>query len=133
MPGCRVHLSEFDTTEKTNREQKGETIPYIMERPAGVYFGLEVGRTYFCHVVQDQQQLKKDQLATQARFAAAGGGGGKKGQGDQGKFEAFLKLEDGRGFESCSCIYGNPCVDEYGCRDWTNRFAIARKNGWKGF
>lgn len=58
----------------------------------------------------------------QARLAsdkAAAGGGGKK--------------EDGRGFESCSCIYGAPCVDEYGCRDWTNRFAVAKKNGWKGF
>ena len=29
--------------------------------------------------------------------------------------------------ESCSCLYGNPCVDEYSCRDWTNRFAVASK------
>ena len=35
--------------------------------------------------------------------------------------------------ESCSCLYGNPCVDEYSCRDWTNRFAVAKANGWKGF
>ncbi len=35
--------------------------------------------------------------------------------------------------ESCSCIEGNPCVDEYGCKDWYNRYAIAKKNGWAGF
>ena len=28
---------------------------------------------------------------------------------------------------------GNPCVDEYGCKDWDNRYAIAKINGWKGF
>ena len=33
--------------------------------------------------------------------------------------------------ETCSCIYGNPCVDEYGCKNWAYRFAIAKKNGWK--
>ena len=35
--------------------------------------------------------------------------------------------------ESCSCIEGNPCVDAYCCKDWKNRFEVAKKNGWKGF
>ena len=35
------------------------------------------------------------------------------------------------GGETCSCLYGNPCVDEYICNDWKNRFEIATKNGWK--
>ena len=43
------------------------------------------------------------------------------------------RKDDGRVLESCSCIEGNPCIDEYGCRDWHNRFATAQKNGWKGF
>lgn len=44
------------------------------------------------------------------------------------------RKDDGRnGLESCSCVYGNPCVDEYGCKDWHSRFAVAKKNGWKGF
>jgi hypothetical protein len=34
--------------------------------------------------------------------------------------------------ESCSCIEGNPCVNELCCRDWYRRFEIAAKNGWKG-
>ena len=35
------------------------------------------------------------------------------------------------GGETCSCIYGNPCVDQYICSDWKNRFEVATKNGWK--
>jgi len=35
--------------------------------------------------------------------------------------------------ESCSCIEGNPCVDQYVCKNWPMRFAIAKQNGWKGF
>ena len=34
---------------------------------------------------------------------------------------------------SCSCIEGNPCADKMCCKDWANRFAVATKNGWKGF
>lgn len=33
----------------------------MMERPQGVYFGLETGKTYWCYVEQDAAQLKKDQ------------------------------------------------------------------------
>lgn len=44
------------------------------------------------------------------------------------------RRDDGRnGLESCSCVYGNPCVDEYGCKDWHSRYAVAKANGWKGF
>eukprot|EP00943_MAST-04B_sp_MAST-4B-sp1_P000214 g214.t1 len=35
------------------------------------------------------------------------------------------------GGETCSCLYGNPCVDQYVCSDWKNRFEIAKQNGWK--
>ena len=35
--------------------------------------------------------------------------------------------------EGCSCIYGNPCMDQYVCQNWAARFDIAKKNGWKGF
>lgn len=33
--------------------------------------------------------------------------------------------------EGCSCLYGNPCVDEYVCLDWDNRLAVAAANGKK--
>ena len=34
--------------------------------------------------------------------------------------------------ESCSCIEGNPCMDRYGCKNWDNRYEVAKRNGWKG-
>jgi len=34
--------------------------------------------------------------------------------------------------EGCSCLYGNPCMDPYVCEDWTNRFEVAKRNGYKG-
>ena len=34
--------------------------------------------------------------------------------------------------EGCSCLFGNPCQDKYVCKDWNNRFEVAKKNGWKG-
>jgi hypothetical protein len=33
---------------------------------------------------------------------------------------------------SCSCVEGNPCASAYNCRDWGNRFDVARQNGWRG-
>jgi len=36
-----------------------------------------------------------------------------------------------RSKETCSCLYGNPCVDQYVCLDWNNRFEVAKKNGMK--
>ena len=35
--------------------------------------------------------------------------------------------------EGCSCIYGNPCQDQYVCLNWAKRFDVAKENGWKGF
>ena len=34
--------------------------------------------------------------------------------------------------EGCSCLFGNPCLDEYNCDDWINRYDIAKENGWSG-
>lgn len=59
------------------------------------------------------------------------------------EFAAKRKTADDRGSmgintthssraESCSCIEGNPCMDRYGCKNWENRYEIAKKNGWKG-
>jgi hypothetical protein len=95
---------------------------YIKEDPRGTYQGLEADKTYYVYVEQEKDQLARDQEMMRLRAKAS-------------KESEAMKpnRDDGRILESCSCIYGNPCVDEYGCRDWDNRFAIATKNGWKGF
>ena len=44
---------------------------------------------------------------------------------------AEAEVPKGPKMESCSCIEGNPCADAYCCKDWKNRFEVAKKNGWK--
>ena len=41
---------------------------------------------------------------------------------------AFLQTRRGRSGESCSCLYGNACVDAYMCRDWARRYEVAERN-----
>jgi len=68
-------------------------------------------------------------------FGACGGGRGPgKKRLSGGGGEGWRSGEDGgrRGGEGCSCLYGNPCVDQYVCKDWANRMDVARKNGFKG-
>ncbi|GLE04252.1 hypothetical protein PINS_up013163 [Pythium insidiosum] len=121
MPNCLVHLSHHPNVERFERENAGVFDSLVLENPRGVYQGLVKDTTYYVVVEQEADQLKRDQEKAKARWAP--------------EIQANKQLEksDGRGFESCSCIYGNPCVDEYGCRDWHSRFAVATANGWKGF
>ena len=50
--------------------------------------------------------------------------------GSRPGFSLTVNTGSGSTAESCSCLEGNPCVDEYHCKDWNNRFDVARKNGW---
>ena len=41
--------------------------------------------------------------------------------------------DDGMGGEdsaSCSCLFGNPCVSAYNCKNWHNRFEVAKVRPW---
>lgn len=121
MPNCLIHLSALSPPEKRAKDIASEFEGmYLEENPRGTYQGMLVNTTYYVYVEQEAQQLARDQEIMRQRA--------------QGKAPAdTLKKDDGRVLESCSCIYGNPCVDEYGCKDWANRCAVATKNGWKGF
>lgn len=123
MPNCRIRLAMCDDAERFSRQEQG--VPddelFVSEHPVGTYVGLKGETTYYIVVCQCTEQLERDQQVTRELWAP-----------EQEK-QKMLEKEDGRGFETCSCIYGNPCVDEYGCRDWHSRFAVATTNGWKGF
>jgi hypothetical protein len=137
MPNCSVHLSRVPNAQRLECEaaaaEVGVASPppssvLVLERPAGTFRGLEVGTEYFVFARQQEEQLRLDQQAMAARARDMEG----FAERDKDAPEPLGK-DDGRAFESCSCIYGSPCVDEYGCRDWGARFAVAGKNGWKGF
>jgi hypothetical protein len=130
MPNCSVRLSSFSPAEKRNLESQQAALRseslYIKEEPRGTYHGLTTGSVYYCYVEQEAEQLRRDQEEMKLRAASM------EGAVSNNVADKLIK-DDGRVLESCSCLYGNPCVDEYGCRDWGNRAAIAKQNGWKGF
>jgi hypothetical protein len=88
----------------------------------------------------------KRMSAEQLRAASSGGEGA-------AKYRALLEARDledamrddeddwdddsamvlGEDKASCSCLFGNPCASNSNCKDWKNRFEVARRNGWKGF
>jgi hypothetical protein len=70
-------------------------------------------------VIENPMQYYMDLKATQARIAADGG--------------PPKEQEKNREQEGCSCLFGNPCMDQYICKDWDNRYAVSKSNGWKGF
>lgn len=128
MPDCHIHLSKHEPAVKRELEANGELNElYIHEDPPGTYHGLRNNEVYYVYVEQEALQFARDQERMKHVAASMEGAVQKDENGD------IIKPDDGRGMESCSCIYGNPCVDEYGCKDWTNRYAVAKKNGWKGF
>eukprot|EP00304_Pavlova_gyrans_P002948 CAMPEP_0206060262 /NCGR_PEP_ID=MMETSP1466-20131121/50771_1 /ASSEMBLY_ACC=CAM_ASM_001126 /TAXON_ID=44452 /ORGANISM="Pavlova gyrans, Strain CCMP608" /LENGTH=267 /DNA_ID=CAMNT_0053435601 /DNA_START=34 /DNA_END=837 /DNA_ORIENTATION=- len=99
----------------------------VMAQQGDLYSGLVVGGEYVLHIDEDE--------AAQAAL-------GKKGTpyvppSSSGMGGRVIESGDGDSFfsdsSSCSCLYGNPCVSAYNCKDWNNRFDVAKRNGWKGF
>jgi hypothetical protein len=125
MPNCMIHLSKHDKKERFKLIEEGVDV-FIEEKPRGTYQKLKDDQTYYLHVEQQSDQLAQDQ--EKMRCIAETMDGAK----DPNEPQPLVK-DDGRVMESCSCVYGNPCVDEYGCKDWINRRTIATLNGWKGF
>lgn len=118
MPGCEIKLSEINSNLRTEYSNKhnGLEAPWIKEEPKGVYHDLLAGETYYCIVIENPEQYKRDMEELTNRLRLEGN-----------------EIVQEKRAEGCSCLYGNPCVDQYICRDWNNCFAVAKKNGWKGF
>ena len=126
MPNCKINVSCLDAKDRFAREEAGDIGVCLVEEPKGIFNGLEAGNSYYVFIVQEEEQLKRDQELMRLRALSM------EGAVDPNAPEPLLK-DDGRVMESCSCIYGNPCIDEYGCKDWGSRMKVALENGWKGF
>jgi hypothetical protein len=119
MPGCRIMLSQIDSKARTLycNAHKGVEAPWVREDPVGTFRELLAGETYFCIVIENPAQYARDMEALAARL----------------KTEGVVVFPKEQRMEGCSCLYGNPCLDQYICKDWDSRFAVAKQNGWKGF
>ena len=139
MPKCRIHLSALEGRALTARmvEEQQERYAYYVheedvpmpppdedgEVPAiacnAAYHGLLDGNTYYVYITEDSEEEAKMMAKAKAIWAQA---------------ELGVETSGGaaeRRPEGCSCIEGNPCANEYICKDWYNRFAVAKKHGWK--
>jgi hypothetical protein len=92
---------------------------YLAESPPGTYRGLQDSHQYFAHVQENEEQLKLEQIKSKSKQVKMG-------------HEKLISFTDERNFDSCTCIYGSPYIDEGGCRNWKTRFDVANKNGWSG-
>ena len=114
---------------------------YVAEKPRGTFQGLEKGKTYHVYVEENEKEFEKakekaDKVAEIMNGEATANSRAGLNFFTPGETYAQNRLVNDAAYmvpESCSCLYGNPCVDEYSCRDWNNRFAVAKANGWKGF
>ncbi|OQR82825.1 hypothetical protein ACHHYP_15472 [Achlya hypogyna] len=114
MPEGHIHLSEYAPCEKRLLEIAGANV-YMPETAPGTISSLCPGRTYFVYVTEPASATSQCTLSPRKESSSV------------------IALSDGRGFDSCTCIEGTPCTDEYGCRNWRQRFAIATQHGWAGF
>jgi hypothetical protein len=100
----------------------GKELPYILPDATNMFQDLLAGHTYWCSVEENNEERRKI-MARESERAEKEAAAIRNATKNEGKTRA----------EGCSCLYGNPCVDKYVCFDWRNRFAIAKKNGWKEF
>jgi hypothetical protein len=98
MPNCIIKLSELSPAAKRLKEDLGENV-YLQEDSPGLFKGLRKDNEYYVYVFQDADQLKKDQEKMHEIAAQMEGFG-----------VSSKKLGDFGEGESCSCLFGNPCV-----------------------
>ena len=125
-----VHLSKLNPRTLAARVRAGRSKGtnkysfYVGESPIGTFSGLEAGAEY--HVYIDADTAEETALRESADGAAGASLGARAPGSDDGQ-------RGGRLREGCSCLWGNPCVDQYVCQDWENRYEIAKANGWNGY
>jgi hypothetical protein len=130
-PGGKIHLSKYGPSDYSYEELGLSSPPLEKEQPEGTYHGLEVDKEYFVVVEEDQKEKEEYEARQAARIAE-----NTKKRAEQEAAEAeggdLLVIRKEK-VESCSCIEGNPCIDPYCCKDFPNRYEVAKRNGWKGF
>ena len=91
------------------------------------FVGLQPGNTYWIGIIENADEAAAAEARSAAAYAAR--------EAARAALPAALAGAGGivrERMEGCSCIEGNPCMDPYGCKDWTNRYDVAKANGWRG-
>jgi hypothetical protein len=102
MPNCALHLSLLnpsDMRQKMISDPNNLSNYYLQEGSRGAFHGLEVGQTYYCYVEQDPDRIKWEENLRKQKHSA-----------EEESMREVIVRDDGRGFDSCTCIYGTPCT-----------------------
>jgi hypothetical protein len=126
FPNCKIHLSVYSPNDFSYEEKGLSAPPLERESPVGTYQDLSTDTVYWVHLEEDQAEREAYEQR-QEKFAEAAASKRQEAEDNEAK-----GLPQTSSAESCSCIEGNPCMDRYGCKDWENRYEVAKKNGWKG-
>eukprot|EP01041_Mallomonas_annulata_P016442 gene16442-34310_t len=129
FPNSKIHLSEYGPSDFSFEDNGLTERPLVAEDPVGCYNGLIPEGVYWVHVEEDQKE-KDAYIKRQEVFAQEQAIKRAERETKETSLAGQIIVEKR---ESCSCIEGNPCLDRYCCKDWNNRFEVAKKNGWKGF
>ena len=102
MPDCKIRLSVLNPQQKREKEEADPTYNiFVKEDPPETFLQMVKDSDYYVFVEQAEDQLKRDQermrlIASQMEGANLVG--------------SCRNEKDNVGTESCSCIFGNPCV-----------------------
>ena len=128
MPGCQLMLVDIPLQEMHERDVKGLPIAFVSktmgdderESFVGMFTYDDVPKEYTVVVYEDPEQYAKDMASLKATIASN---------------QVTIGPSNVIRVEGCSCVEGNPCTEanKHNCKDWGNRLAIAKANGWKGF
>ena len=128
FPKSKIHLTIYGPSDFTFEEKGLKSRPWLNESPEGTYHGINLTQEYWVDIEEDQEERK----AYEERQDALAQESAVKRLQDEERGEDDCPLIKTK-TESCSCIEGNPCLDRYACKDWENRYDVAKRCGWKGF
>jgi len=128
FPNCKLHLSLYSPNDYSYEEKGLSSRPMMAEKPEGVYQDLVPDAVYWLHIEEDASE-NKAYIKRQEAFAQEQAVKRAAQEANENALNGLVVEKK----ESCSCIEGNPCAESYCCKDWTNRFEVAKRHGWKGF
>lgn len=126
FPKCKIHLSTYSPNDFSFEDKGLSAPPLEKESPPGTFINIKTDTVYWVHLEEDHDEqqayeLRQDKFAKEAAE--------KRRVAESSAAKGLPQVSSA---ESCSCIEGNPCMDRYGCKNWANRYEIAKQNGWKG-
>jgi hypothetical protein len=106
FPKCKLHMCLWGPNDFSYEEKGFAERPLLAEGAGGVVQGLEVGTQYYIIVEEDAEEIIK--YEARAAEAAVINAAKRAAAEEKAKNPALNKS---RG-EGCSCLYGNPCMDQ---------------------